>query len=211
MFHTPMMKQKHAHAQAQAPLKIIALSDESVDPLRQLACLPSGGIFIFRHYHTPDRARLAGDLLSQARAQRRNLRFLIAGDAQLAYQLAADGLHYPEWLIRRERRVRRLKPHWLISAAAHSWVALRQAALAGADFALLSPVFEIQKNPKKTINLKPLGLCRLARSVALAQEINLPICALGGIIRPQTARRLRASGVAGWGSVRAFALNAFWD
>ena len=208
-----MMKQKHALAQAQAqkqaPLKIIALSDESVSPLRQLAGLPSGGMFIFRHYQAPDRAHLAGDLLSQARAYRRNLRFLIAGDAQLAYQLGADGLHYPEWLIRRDRRVRRLKPHWLISAAAHSWVALRHAACAGADFALLSPVFETQKNPQKTTNLNPLGMSRLARSVQMAQEINLPIYALGGIVQPQTANRLRASGCAGWGGVRAFALNAF--
>ncbi len=199
-----MMKLKQR--QEQYP-KTIALSADGIDPFQQLAGLPAGGMFIVRHYATPDRATLAGDLLSAARAQRRKLRVLIAGDVRLAHRLAADGVHYPEWQICRQRRIARLKPHWHISAAAHSWLALRRAALAGVDFALLSPIFETAKTPRRA----PLGLCRFARSVMMAQKIGLPVYALGGITMPDKARRLRASGIAGWAGTRAFALNAFSD
>ncbi len=196
--------------------KVIALSEDGVDPFEQLDNLPAGGMFIFRHYHASNRAMLAKRLLAVARASRKQLRVLIAGDMRLAYHLAADGVHYPEWQLQRQGRVWRPKPDWQISAAAHSWSSLRRAALAGVDFALLSPVFDAGKKTASAQFLPPssrpiLGICRLADSVRMAQKIGLPVYALGGITQPQIARRLGASGVAGWAGVRAFALNAISD
>ena len=88
------------------------------------------------------------------------------------------------------------RPDWIVTAAAHSRAALFRAARAGADAALLSPVFWTASHP-----LAPaLGPLRFA---AWCRSSPLPVYALGGI-SARTARRLRAGGGAGFAGISGF-------
>ena len=78
----------------------------------------------------------------------------------------------------------RWQREWLVTAAVHSPAALRAAAAAGADAALLSPIFATASHP----DVRTLGLQRFA---ALAQASPLPVYALGGIDRDRAASLAR--------------------
>lgn len=174
------------------------MSDEAFDPFVQLSALPKGGVFIFRHYGEKDRRGLARTLRRAARRQRKLL--LIARDSLLAYQLDADGVHYPEWQLNRARHVRRLRPGWLVSAAAHSLLALRRAAQAGADWAILSPIFIAKAGGA----FGALGTCRLS---AYARQLSLPVYALGGVSSPARIQRLGSAPIAGIAASSGFAFE----
>ena len=158
-------------------------------PEAALASMPAGSAVIFRHYGAPDRAALARRMARLCRKQ--GVLFLVAGDLRLAWTVGADGVHFPEYLIRRA-------PHackaWqatgrLITAAAHSEAAVLQAARFGVDAVLLSPVFPTASHPEAA----PLGLLRLA---AVCRTSPVPVYALGGV-RWSSLRRLENTGAAG--------------
>jgi thiamine-phosphate pyrophosphorylase len=171
---------------------LIFVTDERrcPDPVRIAGSLPRGAAIIFRHYDAPDRAGLALRLAQVCRA--RGLMLLIAGDPGLARQVRAQGVHWPEGLMRRARR----RHSGIVTVAAHSEAALIRARSIGADAALLSPVFPTRSGAEK----KPLGLMRFA---ALVHRARLPVYALGGV-SAVTARRLAGSGAAGLAAVDAF-------
>ena len=174
------------------PLILMTDAARLPDPLATAARLPAGAAVILRDYDAPGRVALAAALSALCRARR--LRLLVAADAELAARVGADGLHLPEGLV--PRMPRRWPRDWLITAAAHSPAALRRAWRAGADAALLSPVFATASHP----NAPTLGVLRFA---AWANEAPLPVYALGGI-NADTARRLidsRAVGLAGIGGM----------
>ncbi len=163
------------------------------DPLAAAACLPPGAMIILRHYEAPNRARLAADLARLCRA--RSVLLSIAGDARLARTIGADGVHLPEHALKGGRRAD-ADPRLLVTAAAHSLPALHRAAMAGADAALLSPVFATASHP----GAPTLGPARFARLIAAA---SLPVYALGGI-EAANAGRLRASGAVGIAAIGAY-------
>ena len=156
------------------------------DPLPAARALPAGSAVILRHYRAPERAALARSLAAIAR--RRGLVLLVGEDPALARRVGAHGVHLPERAIGRAGAVRWHKD-WMITAAAHSPAALRAAAAAGADAALLSPLFPTVSHP----GVRPHGLHRFA---ALANASPLPVYALGGIGRDH-ARLLQSSGAVG--------------
>ena len=156
------------------------------DPVPAAAALPAGSAIVLRHYGAPGRAALARRLA--AIAQARGLLLLVGDDPALARRVGAAGVHLPERAIRRAGAVR-WRSDWLVTAAAHSHAALLAAAAAGADAALLSPVFVTASHP----GVRPLGPQRFA---ALAAACPLPVYALGGIDGAR-ARRLRGSGAVG--------------
>ncbi len=164
------------------------------DPLAVVAALPPGAAVILRHYQDPDRRNLAHDMAAICR--RTGVVLIVAGDARLAREVGAGGLHLPEWQARRGPRHWRAwrRPGWLVTAAAHSPAALMNAREAGAAAALLSPVFSSLSHPAK--ENRPLGPLRFTR---LAHESPLPVYALGGMdgIRGLRSRRLKHSGAAG--------------
>jgi len=177
---------------------LILMTDEErlADPLPAVAALPPGSAVIVRHYGDPGREELARRVVAAARP--RGVRVLIAGDAALAATVGADGLHLPEAMAalgpgpwRGWRR-----PRWLVTASAHSPTALRRAALAGADAALLAPVFPTVSHPRRP----PIGGLRFA---LWCRQSPLPVYALGGVTAA-TARRLRASGAAGFAGIGGF-------
>lgn len=162
------------------------------DPRVAVQRLPRGAAVLVRDYDAADRAALAAALRPVCRQL--GVRLLIAGDWRLAAATGADGLHLPEWQVRR----RMLPPpplrrRWLITAAAHSSAAVRRAAALGVDAVLVSPVFATASHP----GAPALGAIRFARLVRLSP---VPVYALGGIT-PRTAARLAASGAAGFAGI----------
>lgn len=165
------------------------------DPSDVLARLPRGGAVILRHPDAKALARLASYVIP--RAHRLNLKVLVAGDARLAVRLGADGVHLSEaQVLRGPLRLARPTPDFLVTAAAHSRLALWRAARAGADLGLLSPVFASASHP----GAQALGTLRF---LALAACSPVNVVALGGITQ-KNARRLRADGVSGLAAIGAW-------
>lgn len=144
------------------------------DPVGAVANLPPGAAVILRDADHPERERLGGDLRRATRS--RGLLLLVSGDPELVAALGADGLHVPERMLGAEptRSWRRANPWKLMTAACHSLRALRQAERAGADLALLSPVFPTASHPGGHV-LGPF------RASAIARASGMPVLAMGGI------------------------------
>ena len=124
-------------------------------------------------------------------ARRLGLDLLLSGSPNLVQQTGAAGLHLrsAELLAARERPVGR--DVWL-AASCHSLRELQQAADVGADFAVLGPVAPTASHPGARI----LGWDGFAE---LAAAAFLPVFALGGMTRADTAeaKRCGGQGVAG--------------
>lgn len=178
------------------PLIVMTDSRRLADPTPAIAGLERGCAVILRHYGEPGREEMARWLAGLCR--RRGLRLLIAGDGRLAAAVGAGGVHLPEAAALRGPGVwsRWRRPGWLVTAAAHSPAALFAAVRAGADAALLSPVFATPSHP----DAHPLGPLRFA---AWCRRSPLPVYALGGI-SPSAARRLAGSGAVGLAGIGAF-------
>ncbi len=189
------LQSRDARARGLPPLWFMTDGARVADPVATAAALPRGAGVILRDYGAPDRAALAHALARVC--QRGALVFLVAGDARLAAQVGADGVHLPERLLARLPALRHARPRWLLTAAAHGPAALRRAARGGADAAFLSPVFPTRSHP----GAPHLGAVRFA---ALARSAGVPVYALGGI-DVETAARLRPAGAAGIAAIGAVA------
>jgi thiamine-phosphate pyrophosphorylase len=173
---------------------VLLMTDEVrlPDPLPAVAALPRGAGVILRHYNDPNRPDLARELASLCRHH--GLYLLIAGDGGMAMRVTAHGVHFPEWRAAESRQWRQRCPHWLITAAAHSYRSLISAVHNGSDAAILGPVFSTESHPGS----KPLGVVRFAALIAAAQRTRCgyPVYALGGM-NSKTARRISNSGAVG--------------
>jgi thiamine-phosphate pyrophosphorylase len=170
-----------------------ALTDpeRTPDPLAFAAAQAPGDGLIYRHYGAEDREKIALKLADHLRKFGNIL--LISADPELALAVGAAGVHWPEKRLAQAARWRLRHPGLLFTASAHSGAALRKAAAAGADAALLSPVFP-SASPSAG---RPLGLWRAA---ALARQAKLPVYALGGVDRTKE-KRLSALGFSGIAAV----------
>jgi len=173
---------------------VIAMTDENRgdNPLTMIKRLPKNSILIFRHYADPNRMQLATDVVRACRKQ--NVRCLIAGDFRLAHRCRADGVHVPEYQLRRCPHRRFAPAHWIMTGAAHNEKSVRLIQQMGFDAGLLSPVFDTPSHP----NARALGLVTFS---AICHRSTVPVIALGGV---RAARLLRlqkagASGIAGIG------------
>jgi thiamine-phosphate pyrophosphorylase len=121
---------------------------------------------------------------------------LLAGaDSPLAAAIGADGVHLPERTAASVVGLRRARPGWIVTAAAHSAPAIVRARQAGADAVFLSPAFP-SASPSAG---RPLGAVRFAQ---LVRGARLPVYALGGI-DAVAARRIARTGVAGFAAIDA--------
>lgn len=119
-------------------------------------------------------------------------RLLIHTHADIARAVDADGVHVARHAIAHIPAIR----HWLgedassmtLSASCHDDNELEAARRAGADFALLSPVFPTRSHP----GAATLGVTRFRQ---LAHKAGLPVIALGGI-NPDNRDRLHGFGIA---------------
>ena len=160
--HTAALKPRErdaARSNPKAPPRLIMVTDRVRVPnvIGAINALPPDSAVLFRDYDLPNRLELGREIRDLCR--RRKLRFIMAGYGRLAAQMRADGLHTPETCIQEARFWRQWRPRWFITVAAHSPAALWQAARAGADAALLSPVFSTNSHP----DAKPLGALKFAR------------------------------------------------
>lgn len=162
------------------------------DPETAARRLPAGSAIVFRPFGAANAEDVARRLKSIARA--RGLKLLIGQDAALARRVGADGVHLPERLAHLAPPLKRARPGWLVTAAAHS---LRAARAPGPDAVVVSAVFP-SRSPSAGA---PLGPVRLA---ALVRAAGRPVYALGGV-NNETARRLKDAGLVGLAAVEGLA------
>lgn len=153
--------------------------------------LPPGSGVVFRAFGASD-AEVRGRRLA-AIARERELVLLVGADASLARAIRAGGVHLPERLACQAGPLRRVRPGWIVTAAAHSLIAARRAAAAGADACVVSPVFP-SRSPSAGAPIGPLRLAAIVRSAGL------PVYALGGV-DDDTARRLGGVGLVGLAAI----------
>ncbi|HCS12807.1 MAG TPA: thiamine phosphate synthase [Zetaproteobacteria bacterium] len=141
------------------------------------AALQGGADAVLAREKQMDSARLLA-FCSRLRELTRqyDARLLVHTQADVARAVGADGVHVSSVDIRELPAMRRWlnKPDISLSASCHDAAQLRQASDAGADFALLSPVFPTASHPGEA----HLGVERFSE---LAAASPLPVIALGGI------------------------------
>ena len=161
------------------------------DPEAIAARLPPGTAIVYRAFGHSDAEARARRLLIIARS--RHLKLLIGQDVGLALRIGADGVHLPERLAHLATPLKRARPGWIVTTAAHS---LRAARLRGPDAVVLSVAL-----PSRSPSAGPaLGPVRLAARVRAAGGAAY---ALGGI-NNKTARRLVGAGLIGLAAVDGF-------
>jgi thiamine-phosphate pyrophosphorylase len=164
------------------------------DPEAVIRRLPRGAGVVYRAFGDPA-AVVTGRRLVRA-ARRRGLLILAGADAALAARIGADGVHLPERASVRALGVKRTRPTWIVTAAAHSEAAIVRCRRSGADVVFVSPIFA-SASPSAG---RPLGHLRFA---ALTVGAGLPVFALGGV-NAKTARRLARTHAAGIAAIEAF-------
>lgn len=119
----------------------------------------------------PDLRALAAQTL--ALTERYGARLLIHGDALLAQEIGAAGVHLREQQLR-QLTARPLPTEFVVGASCHDATTLAHAERLGVDFAVLSPVRATASHPAA----RPLGWQTFHTLVATT---TLPVYALGGM------------------------------
>jgi thiamine-phosphate pyrophosphorylase len=156
--------------------------------------LPAGSAIVYRAFGS---AAAAAEGRRLRAAARRGVLFFVGADAALAVRIRADGVHLPERSAGRSGVVRELKRRFLVTAAAHSLVAVIRARRSGVDAIVVSPVFASPSDPAR----RPMGALAFA---ALARQAGLPVYALGGV-NAGSAHALASSRAVGIATVSAIA------
>ena len=128
-----------------------------------------------------------------ARCHAAGARVVVNGDADIARQIGADGLHLPA----ADLLNCSVRPDFaLVGASCHNTAELAQAARLELDYALLGPVLPTLTH----LDATPLGWDGL--SDLLAAGYALPVFALGGLT-PDDVTHARACGAHGVALMRA--------
>lgn len=185
------MAQALAPAGALPPLFFVTDPARTPDPCAVAVGLPRGCGVIYRAFGAADALETACRLGEIARE--RGLVLLVGLDPELAEVAEAHGVHLPERALGDASALRRHRPDWILTGAAHGAEGLAAGKAAGLDAMLLSPVFP-SRSPSAG---KTLGLERFSE---LAIGAGLPVYALGGV-NAETAPGLIGSGAAGIAAV----------
>jgi thiamine-phosphate pyrophosphorylase len=170
-------------------LVLLTDDDRLANPVAAARRLPPGSMVIVRAREPERRRQLGLSLRNVARA--RGLFLLIAGDVALARKLGADGVHLPQIRIG-EAAALRARHGFLITAAAHSLVALRNAGWV--DALILSAVLPTASHPGRAA----LGV---VRANLMARLMAKPVYALGGISAKNAGRLAGFCGIAAIGAL----------
>jgi thiamine-phosphate pyrophosphorylase len=166
------------------------LSDARNDELlpRALRGLPRGSAFVFRHYHLDPRGRRARwDELMPLVREGGHLAILSGSDDEARSWGAAGSYGPPEAVGD--------APELLRVVTVHDANEVAHANAAGADAAMISPVFATRTHP----NIAPLGPEKFHALAALAE---MPVIALGGM----TFERAKQLGWSRWAAIDGLAL-----
>jgi thiamine-phosphate pyrophosphorylase len=115
--------------------------------------------------------------------------FFVNGDAHVAAELHADGLHLPEAAMPVAEARAIVGEGMLISRAVHSVEAAARAGREGADIVQIGAIFGTESKPGAT----PIGLDVLREACAATSA---PVVAIGGITAANAAEAI-AAGAAG--------------
>lgn len=173
------------------PLFFVTDPVRTPDPCAVAAGLPRGCGVIYRAFGAADASEVARRLGDIARERR--LVLLIGLDGELAEVVGAHGVHLPERALGDARDLRRRRPEWILTGAAHGADGLAAGKALELDAMLLSPVFA-SGSPSAG---EALGLKRFSE---LVKGAGLPVYALGGV-NAETASGLIGSGAAGFAAV----------
>ncbi len=145
------------------------LSDERNDAALEdaLARLPQRSALVFRHYHLSPAKRRARFAVLAAKARGHGHAVIVSGAPTLALKWGADGVYGPPAALGSSEQLLRI-------ATAHDLPELVAARRAGADAAMLSPVFATRSHD----GARGLGPVRFR---LLAAKAGLPVIALGGM------------------------------
>ena len=161
------------------PKVIIIFDDELFNKKKLLKLkIPKKSAFLLRSYQTKKRKKIAKQLLKFCKMKK--IKLLIGSDIKLAEDIKADGIHFPEYMIKKNKinwidiKNVKSKKRWIITTSVHSIQSLKKAEGLDIDAVLLSPVFPSKSHP----NSKSLGLNKFSKIV---KKTKLPIYALGGI------------------------------
>lgn len=172
---------------------IYVVDDEQARDWRRLEAALAGGVscvWLRMPEHSGGEVyRVGKELIGRCRP--RGVALVVGGRADVAMSLGAEGVQLGH-RAPPAHRVRPWYPGWL-GASCHSESELKRAQEAGADYAVLSPVFGV---PDKGV---PLGTALFGR---LRAAVTLPVVALGGI-EAETAAEVRAAGADGVAVIRA--------
>ena len=160
--------------------KIIIIFNDNVFNRNKFSNLkiPKKSAILLRAYKLKNRKKIAKQLLKFCRMKK--IKLLIGSDIKLAKDINADGVHFPEYMIKKKKikwdifKKTKLKKDWIVTTAAHNIQTLKKAENFDIDAALLSPVFNSKSHP----NTKSLGINKFSK---ILKKTNLPIYALGGI------------------------------
>jgi len=179
------------------PALVFLTDDERTpEPLKAVCALPHGSLVILRARRESGRSALVDAIAPLAKERR--LYWIVADDPELASRAGADGAHFPEARLAEAHHWRTIRAHWLITCAAHSLDACARVARAGADAALLAPVFATASHGDGAV----LGPLRLR---AIAKQSPVAVYALGGI-DDKTVMRLCGAPLAGLAAVGALTI-----
>ncbi|MGE0811077.1 MAG: Nudix family hydrolase [Immundisolibacter sp.] len=152
----------------------------------RLACLRSPGLDSAAYRHLAEHAL--------ARARQHGIALLLHGDAALAMELGAAGVHLPGRVLAATTKRPVPQSLWL-AASCHDASQLEKAAHIGCDFAVLSQVAVTASHPGQP----PLGWQRFKH---LVDASGLPVYALGGV-RQEDATMSRSMGGRGIAAQRS--------
>lgn len=144
--------------------------DRTPDVLSLARSLPPGTGLILRHFGQDVLKAKAGALVRIAREH--DLIFLISADPELADEVGADGVHWPETRRQDLTHWRAKRPHWIHTTSAHNLGALKPAG--NYDLVFLSPVF----NSASPSASKPHSEETLLDWI---RQSSTPVYALGGV------------------------------
>lgn len=175
------------------------MSDSRIDIMQAAQSLPNGCAIIYRHFGADNRASIAARL--RQICFEKSHQFLIGQDVDLAFEVGADGVHFPQADLEISELWKRRVPDWILTGACHDGPSLALAGRLPLDAVTLSPVFETNSPGSG----EPLGLKLFC---ALTAKSKTPVIALGGITA-KTAPYLIGSGASGLAGISAIAGNAF--
>jgi thiamine-phosphate pyrophosphorylase len=182
------------------PSRLLVVTDrhQAAAPLEAIAAqaMLAGVRWIWlrdRDMAAAERRELAARLLAITR--RHGARLSIGGDVDLAFEVAADGVHLGAGASVAAAR-RKLGPDALIGVSAHGEPDIAAASAAGADYVTLSPIYPTASKPA-------YGPALGVAAITQAAPCRLPVLALGGVTaeRAPACIRAGAAGIAVMGEV----------
>lgn len=125
-------------------------------------------------------------------------KLFLHNDYELALKLGFDGVHFSTSNI---ANIAKASKNLIKIASTHSEYELRQACDLGVNFITFSPIFA---TPNKG---DPKGIKALEYIVKIAQNYNVGVFALGGILENSQIKEVLDAGAIGFASIRYFEKN----